>query len=115
MCGPLWPAEDRKAESEDDKEQMTVKEVGPSTSALPSSTAGRHSCQDVPETTGIYIPACHLEDMTKCVKPLSDLVTLGAISSKWTILIGRTERLVTPSDYVAKWFDALSHTQAQVK
>jgi hypothetical protein len=26
--------------------------------------------------------------MTKCVKPLSDLITLSAKSSKWRVLIG---------------------------
>ena len=36
--------------------------------------------------------------MTKCVKPLSDLVTVSAKSSKWTVLIGRTGRLSTQSD-----------------
>jgi len=33
--------------------------------------------------------------MTKCVKPLSDLVTLSAKSSKWRVLMGRTGRLST--------------------
>jgi hypothetical protein len=31
--------------------------------------------------------------MTRCVKPLSDLVTVTAKSSKWTVLVGRTGRL----------------------
>ena len=43
--------------------------------------------------------------MTKRVKPLSDLVTLSAKSSKWTVLIGGTGRLSTQSDQVAMWFD----------
>jgi hypothetical protein len=36
--------------------------------------------------------------MTKCAKSRSDLVTLSAKSSKWTVLIGRAGRLSTLSD-----------------
>jgi len=49
--------------------------------------------------------------MIKCDKPLSDLVTLSAKSSKWTALMGQEGQLSTLSRCVAKLFDALCHNQ----
>jgi len=49
--------------------------------------------------------------MTECVKPLSDLVTLSAKSSKWTALNGRAGQLSTLSLLVAEWFDTLCRIQ----
>ena len=45
--------------------------------------------------------------MTKCVKPLSDLATLSAKSSKWTALSGRAGRLLVLK--VAKSLSGLKH------
>jgi len=69
--------------------------------SVPVHTSAGYTAQSVP-SSGAHV------SMTKCCKPLGDLVTLSVESSKWTVLIS------TRSREVAQWIAALCHTKYKV-
>ena len=75
--------------------------TGYTTHRVPVHTSAGYTAQSVP-SSGAHV------SMTKCCKPLGDLVTLSVESSKWTVLIS------TRSREVAQWIAALCHTKYKV-